>query len=68
MKQFEQVYNKRHMFAQYSLNSMKGLRGKHGNAASEMNNSSVFIHLNDGDKHTNYYIEEPHTLIRDLFK
>lgn len=56
------------MFAQYCLNKMKGLRRIHSYDPSEMNHSSVLVFLNDGDKHANNYIKEPHTLVKDLFK
>ena len=46
---------------------MKGSRGRHGSAPSEINHASVLMFLNDGDRHSNSYIEDPHTLVKDLF-
>ena len=54
-------------YASYILRTKKGTRGKHGSSISEINHSSILVHLNEGMKHGNHYSEKPHTLVKDLF-
>ena len=51
----------------YILCKKNGTRGKHGSSISNMNNSSILIHLNDGFKNGDHYSKKTHTLVKDLF-
>ena len=64
MKKFKQ--EKDH-YASYTISMKRGSRGKHGSSIAESNHSSVLSFLNEGLKGQNYYCEDPHTLVKDLF-
>ena len=67
LEELDQFKNERHWFAQYCLDEMKGSRGRYSSAPSEGNHASILMFLNDGDRYDNSYIEDPHTLVKDLF-
>ena len=67
LEELDQFKNKCYMFAQYCLDEMKGSRGRHSSAPSEGNHASILMFLNDGNRYANSYIEDLHTLVKDLF-
>ena len=56
----------KHEYAQYCIDSMPGLHGRHGSANSESNHSSVLCYMNDGYNKTNEYCKDVITLAKDL--
>ena len=60
--------NEKEHYASFIIAKKRSTRGKHGSAISEINHSSMLCWLNDGDRQGNKYTEDPHTLVKDLFK
>jgi hypothetical protein len=68
MKTLEDFASNRQTYASYCLAELPGSLGRHGNAISESNHSSVISYMNNGQKGGNGYCENLIVLIRDLLK
>ena len=68
MKTLEDFASSRQTYASYCLAELPGSLGRHGNAISESNHSSVISYMNNGQKGGNGYCENLIVLIRDLLK
>ena len=55
--QLRKFYNDRNTYTSYILSKKRGTKGCHGSSISESNHSSILVHLNEGDKHGNSYID-----------
>ena len=67
-KTLEDFASNRRTYASYCLAELPGNLGRHGNAISESNHSSVISYMNNGQKGGNGYCENLIVLIRDLLK
>ena len=68
MKTLVDFASRRQTYANYCLAELPGNLGRHGNAISESNHSSVISYMNNGQKGGNGYCENLIVLIRDLLK
>ena len=52
----------------FCLNKIPGSMGRRGSVASEKNNSSLLVYLNDGNKKDHAFFADPHTLMNKILR